>query len=51
MLIVVSWDGNIVRGGVKAVGQWPYKGPFLHKMTHPNSMEDTIFLIDKVKSV
>jgi TatD DNase family protein len=36
---------------VETDGPWPFEGPFLHKMTHPNMMEDTILMIAKIKSL
>lgn len=36
---------------VETDGPWPFKGPFLHKMTHPNMMKDTIDMIAKIKNI
>jgi TatD DNase family protein len=36
---------------VETDGPWPFKGPFLGKMTHPNMMMESICMIAKIKNI
>jgi TatD DNase family protein len=36
---------------IETDGPWPFKGPFHGKLTHPNMMMESIYMIAKIKNL